>query len=81
MAGIGGPVSGTGASEINTNWAVGHTLNIGSHMVNQFTMGRMDSYLLNYGSNTTNAIQTSLGFNDVFTNLTHSGVYLSHYRL
>ncbi len=67
--GIGGPVSGSGVSEINTNWAVGHTLNIGSHMVNQFTMGRMDSYLLNYGSNTTNAIQASLGLNNVFTNL------------
>ncbi len=67
--GIGGPVSGTGASEINTNWAVGHTINIGSRMVNQFTFGRMDSYLLNYGSNTTSDIQMSLGLNNVFTNL------------
>ena len=63
--GIGGPISGSGASEINTNWAVGHTINIGSRMVNQFTMGRMDSYLLNYGSNTTNAIQASLGLQNV----------------
>jgi len=67
--GIGGPVSGSGAKEINTNWAVGHTLSIGSHIVNQFIMGVMDSYLLNYGASTTQATQASLGLNNVFTNL------------
>ncbi len=67
--GIGGPISGSGANEINTNWAVGHTINIGSNIVNQFTMGRMDSYLLNYGSNTTQTIQDSLGLQNVFTKL------------
>ncbi len=67
--GIGGPISGTGVNEIDTNWAVGHTINIGSNKVNQFTFGRMDSYLLDYGSNTTNAIQASLGLLNVFTNL------------
>ena len=48
--GASGTVSGTGASEINTNWAAGHTINIGSHMVNQFIMGKMDSYLVNFGA-------------------------------
>ena len=68
-SGIGGPVTGTGASETNVNWAVGHTLNIGPHLVNQFVMGRMDSYLLNYGHSVSQSVQNSLGFNNVFTNL------------
>ena len=70
VGGASGAVSGTGASEINTNWAVGHTLNIGSHIVNQFTMGEMDSYLVNFGAPIAASLQTSLGFSGVFTNLT-----------
>ena len=69
-AGIGGPVSGAGASEINTNWAAGWTKDFGPNMVNQFTMGQMDSYLLNYGQATTSTLQSSLGLQNVFTHLT-----------
>ncbi|MGC2638203.1 MAG: TonB-dependent receptor plug domain-containing protein, partial [Acidobacteriaceae bacterium] len=69
--GVGGPISGSGASEINTNWAVGHTLNIGPRMVNQFIMGRMDSYLVNYGYSISQSLQDALGLSNVFTNLTN----------
>ena len=79
--GIGGPVSGSGTAGINTNWAVGHTINIGSHMVNQFTMGEMDSYLVNYGFRYKPSIQTSLGLSNVFTNLPTVAAYLSQLRL
>ena len=68
--GASGAVSGTGAAEINTNWAVGHTINIGPHMVNQFIMGVMDSYLVNFGHPVSASLQTALGFSGVFTDLT-----------
>ena len=68
--GASGAVSGSGTAGINVNWAVGHTLNIGPHMVNQFIMGEMDSYLVNYGSPISSSLQTALGFSGVFTNLT-----------
>ncbi len=71
--GTGGTVSGafggTGAAEINTNWAVGHTINIGPHMVNQFIMGVMDSYLVNYGQTVSASLLASLGFTGIFTDL------------
>ena len=69
-SGASGAVSGSGASEINVNWAVGHTLNIGPHMVNQFIMGRMDSYLVNYGEPLGASVQSALGFTGVFNDLT-----------
>ncbi len=65
-----GSYGGTGAAEINTNWAAGHTLNIGTHMVNQFTMGVMDSYLVNYGAPVSPSLQSALGFTGVYTDLT-----------
>jgi hypothetical protein len=68
--GASGSVSGSGTAGINTNWAAGHTLNIGPHMVNQFTMGEMDSYLVNYGATVAPSVQTALGFSGVFTDLT-----------
>ena len=68
--GASAAASGSGTSGINTNWAVGHTISIGSHMVNQFIMGVMDSYLVNFGAPVAASVQTSLGFTGVFTDLT-----------
>ena len=51
--GIGGRSAAPEPRKSTPIGRLGHTLNIGPHMVNQFTMGEMDSYLLNYGSNTT----------------------------
>ena len=39
-------------------------------MVNQFIMGEMDSYLVNFGSPVNSSLQTALGFSGVFTDLT-----------
>ena len=68
--GVSGPVSGSGTAGINTNWAAGHTISIGPHIVNQFIMGLMDSYLVNFGYPVSASIQTALGFSGVFDNLT-----------
>jgi len=68
--GASGAVSGSGTAGINTNWAAGHTINFGSNLVNQFTMGVMDSYLVNFGSPVAASVQTALGFTGVFTDLT-----------
>jgi hypothetical protein len=68
--GASGAVSGSGTAGINTNWAAGHTLNIGTHIVNQFVMGVMDSYLVNFGAPVAGSVQSGLGFSGVFTDLT-----------
>ncbi|MGA8629943.1 MAG: TonB-dependent receptor [Terracidiphilus sp.] len=70
--GYGGPsgaIAGSGINEIDTNWAVGHTINFGSNKVNQFTMGLMDASAINYGGSVSQAVQTSLGLTGVFTDL------------
>jgi hypothetical protein len=68
--GASAAASGSGTSGINTNWAAGYTTNFGAHIVNQFIMGVMDSYLVNFGAPVAASVQTSLGFSGVFTNLT-----------
>ncbi len=70
--GWGGPsgtIAGAGIDEIDTNWAVGHTLNIGANKVNQFTMGLMDASAVNYGETVSQSTLDSLGFSNVFTDL------------
>jgi hypothetical protein len=68
--GASGSVSGSGTSGINTNWAAGHTISMGPHLVNQFIMGAMDSYLVNFGSPVDASVQSALDFSGVFSNLT-----------
>ncbi len=67
--GPSGPISGSGINEIDTNWAVGHTINFGSNKVNQFIMGLMDASAINYGGSVSQSVQTSLGLTGVFTDL------------
>ena len=68
--GASGSVSGSGTAGINTNWAVGHTISFGPRIVNQFVMGAMDSYLVNYGAPVPASVQAALKFSGVFNNLT-----------
>ena len=79
--GASGAVSGSGTAGINVNWAVGHTLNIGPHMVNQFIMGVMDSYLVNYGSPVSCFASNGARFQRRIHRSHTTAAFLSHDRL
>ncbi len=62
-----GAVGANNFQEVDANWAVGHTISIGEHIVNQFTLGNLDAFSVQYGGSVSQATQDSLGFTGVFT--------------
>ncbi len=78
---IGGGRWSAEPTEINTNWAAGHTINIGPHMVNQFTMGEMDSYLVNFGAPISRLNSNGAGFQRRIHRSHTTAAFLSHDRL
>ena len=79
--GASAAASGSGTSGINTNWAAGHTINIGSHIVNQFIMGEMDSYLVNFGAPVARLGSNGARFQRRIHRSHTTAAFLSHDRL
>ena len=63
------PLGNGGFVEHETSWTVGHTLSIGSHVVNQARYGQLEATANQCSQSVPESVVTSIGFTGTFQNL------------
>ena len=73
-----GSVGGNFFTETDANWAASHTISITPHLVNQFTLGKLDAYSVQSGATVSAELIASLGLNGTFPTQTDAQRSFSH---